>query len=68
MQKRRRFKQFLSLNDRLKLFSDHLKADAAKLLPGPERDALLNRARMADTAAHLNEWANSAGLQAPKYP
>ena len=66
MQKRRRFKQVLSLNDRLKLFSDHLKVEAAKLRPGPQRDAMLKRARIADTAAHLNEWANSSGLQAPK--
>ena len=66
MQKRRRHKQCLSLNDRLKLFSDHLKAEAAKLRPGPERDAMLKRARMADTAAHLNEWANSSGLQGPR--
>jgi hypothetical protein len=27
---------------------------------------LLRRARQADTAAHLDEWANSPGLQPPK--
>jgi hypothetical protein len=66
MQRRRRFKQLLSLGDRLKLFSDHLKAEAAKLRPGPEQDALLKRARVADTASHIDEWANSPGLQPPK--
>ncbi len=66
MAERRRFKQFLSLNDRLKLFSDRLKAEAAKLRPGPEQDALLKRARFADTAAHIDEWVNSPGLQPPK--
>jgi hypothetical protein len=65
MQERRRFKQFLSLNDRLQLFSEKLKAKAAELKPGPEKDALLKRARMADTASHINDWANSAGLRPP---
>lgn len=64
--KRRRFKQALSLNDRLKLFSDRLKAAAEGLRPGPERDALLKRAHVADTAAHIQDWANSPGLQPPK--
>lgn len=61
-----RFKQFLSLNDRLKLFSDQLKAKAAALSPGPEKDALLTRARLVDTTAHIDEWVSSPGLQPPK--
>jgi hypothetical protein len=39
---------------------------AARLKPGPERDELLLKARQIDTAAHINEWLNSPGLQAPK--
>jgi len=66
MQHRRRFKQTVSLNDRLRVFSDQLKAKAADLQPGPEKDALLRRARQADTASHLDDWVNSSGLQAPK--
>ena len=66
MQVRRRFNQPLSLNDRLKIFAGQLKAQASRLQPGPEQDALLKRARIADTAAHINEWANSPGLQPPK--
>jgi hypothetical protein len=66
MQHRRRFSQSLSLNDRLRIFSERLKAEASKLRPGPEQDALLKKARVADTAAHINEWANSAGLKPPK--
>jgi hypothetical protein len=31
-----------------------------------ERDDVLRKARQADTAAHLDDWANSPGLQAPK--
>ena len=60
------FKKFLSLDDRLELFSSRLKDEASKLPPGPERDALLKRARVADTASHINEWANSPGLRGPK--
>jgi hypothetical protein len=66
MQVRRRFKQALSLNDRLRRFSEHLKAKAAELRPGPEQDALLKRARIADTAAHIDQWVNSPGLQPPE--
>jgi cell division protein FtsB len=63
---RRRFKQCVSLNDRLRTFADQLKAKAEELRPGPERDALLKRARRADTASHIDEWADSPGLQPPK--
>lgn len=62
--RRRRLKSPLSLSDRLKLFSDQLKSEAAKLTPGPERDALLNRARLADTASHIDQW--SSGLRPPQ--
>jgi hypothetical protein len=38
----------------------------AEALPaGAEREDLLRRARQADTASHIDDWANSAGLQAP---
>jgi hypothetical protein len=63
---RRRFKQNVSLSDRLKIFADELKTRASELRPGPEQDALLKRARLADTASHIDEWANSPGLQPPK--
>jgi hypothetical protein len=66
MQRRRRFKQFLSLRDRLKLFSDQLKADAAKLDPGPEQDALLKRAQQAEVASDIDDWARSPWQQPPK--
>jgi|HubBroStandDraft_5_1064220.scaffolds.fasta_scaffold1242817_1 cell division protein FtsB len=63
---RRRFKQTTSLNDRLATFAEQLKAQATKLRPGPQQDALLKRARQAETASHIDEWANSPGLQPPK--
>lgn len=63
MRKRRR--QPLSLKDRLAAFADEMREKAEQLNPGAERDDLLRRARQADTALHLDEWANSPGLQPP---
>jgi hypothetical protein len=43
-----------------------LEAQAAKLKPGPELDALRRKIRQLDTAAHLGDWLSSPGLQLPK--
>ncbi len=66
MTEQRRFEQDFSFNDRLKTFADELRAKANELHPGIEKDNLLRRARQADTASHIDAWANSRGLQAPK--
>jgi hypothetical protein len=66
MQMRRRFKQTISLQDRLTAFAKEAREKAAHLAPGIERDGLLKKARRADTAAHLDEWANSPGLASPE--
>ena len=66
MTERRRFKQTSSLKDRLLSFAREVSDKAAELRPGPERDALLRKARQADVAANIDEWANSPGLQPPK--
>jgi hypothetical protein len=63
---RRRFKQDLSLHERTAAWANEIREQAATLPPGPERDALLNKARQADTASHVEDWANSPGLQPPK--
>lgn len=63
---RRRFKETVSLDDRLAAFVDEARRRASELPPGAERDALLKKARQADTAMHLESWANSPGLQPPK--
>ena len=55
MAERRRVTQTLSLNQRLKIFSDQLKAKASRRHPGPKQEALLKRARVADTASHIDE-------------
>jgi hypothetical protein len=66
MPHRRRFKQNLSLRDRLAAWANEVRERAKKLPPGPERNAQFKRASQADVAAHLDEWANSPGLQPPK--
>jgi hypothetical protein len=43
-----------------------LEKQASKLVPGPERDDLLRKARQIDTARDIDEWLNSPGLQAPR--
>jgi hypothetical protein len=43
-----------------------LEAQAAKLKPGPQKDALLRKIRQLDTATHLSEWLSSPGLQPPE--
>ena len=66
MTTRRRFKQTESLQDRLATFARNARDEASALPSGAERDDLLKRARRADTAAHIDQWANSPGLQAPE--
>jgi hypothetical protein len=64
--RRRRFKQNPSFQDRVALFVHTAREVAVLLPPGAEQDELLRKARQAETAAHLNEWANSPGLQPSK--
>ena len=63
--RRSRFKPSLSLKDRLASFAEEVRAKAARLPPGTEKDDLLRRAGKADTAARLDDWANSSE-QPPK--
>lgn len=66
MTKRRRFKHQLTLQDRLAAWAKGIREQAEKLPMGsPEREELLKKARQADTASHLDDWANSPGLQPP---
>ena len=66
MTQRRRFKQKLSFQDRLSAWAKEVLEQANKLRPGPERELLLKKAQQADTAAHMDGWLNSTGLQPPK--
>jgi hypothetical protein len=63
--KRRRFKQTISLKDRLASFAKQARAHASHLPPSKEKDDLLKSASRADTAVHIDKWINSPGLQPP---
>lgn len=66
MLRRRRFKQTTSLKDRLAAFARDAREKAERKPADIERDDLLKKARQADTASHLDDWANSPALQPPK--
>lgn len=63
--KRNRFKQTDSLQDRLTKFAEDMKKQAEAMPAGKEREEFLKRARSADTAAHISDWASSPGLRPP---
>jgi hypothetical protein len=66
MQRRRRFKQVTTLQDRIAEWAAGIREQANKMQPGPQRDELLRKLRQAETAMHLEDWANSPGLQPTK--
>jgi hypothetical protein len=66
MSQRRRLKQSTTLKERLTRWAEDVRRQALKLPPGVERDSLLKKARQADTASLLDDWANSPALQPPK--
>jgi len=63
---RRRVKQTRSLEDRMAEQATKLKEQADQLPAGEEREALLKRARIAETGAHLSDWLKSPGLRPPQ--
>jgi hypothetical protein len=54
-----------TLIDRLMLEANRLKDGAHKLPHGPRRDNMVRKARQCETAAHIDQWLSSPGLQAP---
>jgi hypothetical protein len=66
MTTRRGFKQQLTLQDRIVAWIKEVRAEAAGMAPGPDRDMLLDKVRQAETVMHLENWLNSPGLQQPK--
>jgi hypothetical protein len=62
---RRRFKQTISLEQRLAEEAKRLREEAKKLPSGPARDDLLRKARQTEIGAHMSEWITSPGLQPP---
>ena len=66
MQRRRRFKQETSLEERLAKHAQESRERAGRLPPGKGREIFLKRARQADAAARINNWISSPGLQPPE--
>jgi hypothetical protein len=66
MQQRRRVKQTQSLEERLAQEANRLREEAKLLPPGGEREALLRKARQAETGSHMSEWLTSPGLRPPE--
>ncbi len=65
MQKRRRFKQTTSLQDRLSEFVNTERAKAESV-PESDQNELQKKIRQAETAANIQAWVNSSELQPPK--
>jgi len=63
---RRRFKQTTPVDQRLEEQSKRLPEEAQGTPPGIEREKLIRKARQTETAAHIQEWFSSPGLQPPK--
>lgn len=66
MQQRRRFKQTISLEERLSEEAKRLREEARSLPPGAAREALLRKARQAETGSHMSEWLRSPELKPPE--
>jgi hypothetical protein len=66
MQRRRRIKQILTLEERLAEEAKRLREEAKKLPPGPSREDLLRKAREDEIVARMAEWITSPGSQLPK--
>jgi hypothetical protein len=66
MSTRRREKQTTSLKDRLIQEAESLRRQAEEMPAGVRRDELLRKARQAETAARVDDWLASPGLQPPQ--
>ena len=66
MKIRRRFKQTVTLEDRLANEAKRLRDEAKKLPPSPEQAELLRKAREDEMVAKIAGWITSSGLQPPK--
>jgi hypothetical protein len=66
MQKRRRIKHQKTFEERLAEEAQRFRDAAEALPPGTAQELLLKRARQAESAAHMNQWLKSPGLQSPK--
>ena len=63
---RRHFKQTQSLQERLSEEAKRLREEAKSLPYGAAREALIRKARQAETGSHMTEWLSSPGLRPPE--
>jgi hypothetical protein len=63
---RHRFKQAISLEERLAEEVRRLREEAESLPRGPVREAALRRLRQAETGSGISEWLRSPGLRPPE--
>jgi hypothetical protein len=64
--KRNRTRPALTLQERLDKFTQAARAAAKNMPAGAERHDLLRKARDGETAAEMERWLSSPGLQPPK--
>ena len=65
MQKRRRIKHEKTFEERLAEEAERFREAAAELSPGTAQELLLRRARLTESASHMNQWLSSKGLRPP---
>ena len=63
---RRRLIQTNIIEERLLAEAIRLREEAKDMKPGAEREAILRKARQAETGSQISEWLRSPGLQVPK--
>jgi len=63
---RDRFTEAITFRDRLVHEAERLRRKTLTAPTSKERQALLQKARHTETAAHIDKWLSSAGLQAPR--
>lgn len=62
-QRRRRFKQSQTLDERLVAEASRLREKAKKAAPGIERQALLRKAEQCEVGLHMSEWLRTPGAE-----
>jgi hypothetical protein len=62
---RRRFKQTVSLEDRLAQEAQRLRKQAQGTPQGIQRERLIRRARQLDTASRLSQWMSLSSVRPP---
>ena len=63
--RRPRIKHIMSFRDRLSNMEREAREQLVGMAPGAERDRLLAKIRQCETAAQIDKWASSPGLELP---